>query len=309
MDSHAHSAAVVALALLVVLAGCGGMGGGGGADSAGGGNASGGGASASSAESGGGGAETAAASAGGSAATDAEAGNEQALQPRRAIIRTGHVRLDVENFSTAQRNVTAATRQFGGYVSASSQSTRGENGNRTAGQLVVRVPSRNFSSLYDRIQATGTVQSARTNSSDVTDKLVDLEARLENLRAQRQRLRNLYENASDTEAVLKVQERLSNTQSEIERLEAQLQSLRGQVALSTITVELTEPADDPVIAGAWYDIGVLDAFLSSIGGVATTLRAAVVGLAYLAPYLLVFGAPLVLGYLAYRRRTASASPE
>ncbi|WP_273837712.1 DUF4349 domain-containing protein [Halococcus sp. PRR34] len=309
MTSHTRSAAVVALALLVVLAGCGGMGGGGAAGGGDGANASGGGATASSVEGGGSGAETAAASAGGSAANDAGGGNQQALQANRAIIRTGHVRLDVENFSTARRNVTSATQRLGGYVSASSQSTRGENGNRTAGQLVVRVPSRNFSALYDRIQATGTVQSARTNSSDVTEKLVDLEARLENLRAQRQRLRNLYENASDTEAVLKVQEKLSNTQSEIERLEAQLQSLRGRVSLSTITVELTEPADDPVVAGAWYDSGVLDAFLSSIGGVVTTLRAAIVGLAYLTPYLLVFGVPLVLGYLAYRRRTTSPSPE
>jgi len=307
MPSRMCSVAVIVLVLLVALAGCGGAGGGN-DGAAGGDGAGGGGASVSSAESGGSGAESAGASTSGAAATDTGADNEQALQ-RRAIIRTGHVRLEVENFSTARRNVTSATRRLGGYVSGSSRSTRGENGNRTAGRLVVRVPSRNFSALYDRTQATGTVLSARTNSSDVSDKLVDLEARLENLRAQRQRLRNLYENATDTEAVLKVQERLSNTQSAIERLEAQLQSLRGQVAFSTITVEFTEPADDPVVAGTWYDIGVLDAFLSSIGGVATTLRAAIIGFAYLAPYLLVFGVPLVLGYLVYRRRTASPNPE
>jgi polyhydroxyalkanoate synthesis regulator phasin len=310
MPSHTRSVAVIALALLVVLAGCGGLGGsaGGGADG-GSVNASSGGLN------GGSGAEsagaTAAASGGGDAgAADAETGNQQALQANRATIKTAHVRLEVESFDTARENITTATRRLGGYVGASSESTRGENGNRTAGQVVLRVPSRNFSTLYDQVQATGTVLSATTNTSDVTEQLVDLEARLENLRAQRQRLRDLYENASDTEAVLAVQERLSNTQSEIERLEARLQSLENRIALSTITVELTEPADDPVAAEAWYDVGVIDAFVDSIGGVVTTLRAAVVALAYLAPYLLVFGVPLLLGYLVYRRRTAtSASAE
>ena len=310
MPSHTRSVAVIALALLVVLAGCGGLGGsaGGGADG-GSVNASSGGLN------GGSGAEsagaTAAASGGGDAgAADAETGNQQALQANRATIKTAHVRLEVESFDTARENITTATRRLGGYVGASSESTRGENGNRTAGQVVLRVPSRNFSTLYDQVQATGTVLSATTNTSDVTEQLVDLEARLENLRAQRQRLRDLYENASDTEAVLAVQERLSNTQSEIERLEARLQSLENRIALSTITVELTEPADDPIATGAWYDVGVIDAFVDSIGGVVTTLRAAVVALAYLAPYLLVFGVPLLLGYLVYRRRTAtSASAE
>ena len=310
MPSHTRSVAVIALALLVVLAGCGGLGGsaGGGADG-GSVNASSGGLN------GGSGAEsagaTAAASGGGDAgAADAETGNQQALQANRATIKTAHVRLEVESFDTARENITTATRRLGGYVGASSESTRGENGNRTAGQVVLRVPSRNFSTLYDQVQATGTVLSATTNTSDVTEQLVDLEARLENLRAQRQRLRDLYENASDTEAVLAVQERLSNTQSEIERLEARLQSLENRIALSTITVELTEPADDPIATGAWYDVGVIDAFVDSIGGVVTTLRAAVVAVAYLAPYLLVFGVPLLLGYLVYRRRTAtSASAE
>ena len=306
MPSHARSVAVIAIALLVVLAGCGGFGGTAGGGSDGGEAASAGGGSGDQSGVSDGGAGGLANTGGGSTA-DAGTGSVQALQANRAIIKTAHVRLEVENFSTARQNITSATRRLGGYVGASSESTRGENGNRTAGRLVLRVPSRNFSALYDRAQATGTVVSASTNTSDVTEQVVDLEARLENLRAQRQRLRNLYENASDTEAVLKVQERLSNTQSEIERLEARLQSLENRIALSTITVELAEPADDPIATGAWYDVGVIDAFVDSIGGVVTTLRAAVVALAYLAPYLLVFGVPLLLGYLAYRRRTATST--
>jgi hypothetical protein len=58
----------------------------------------------------------------------------------------------------------------------------------------------------------------------------------------------------------------------------------------------------------WYDVGLVAAFLESVGGVATTLRALAVGLAYAAPYLLVFGLPVVgavAGLLRWRRRRSS----
>lgn len=294
MPSHARPVTVLALACLLVFAGCSG-GGGGGAGGGGGGNASGVGGVA---ESAGGGAG------GGPAAGGAQVGNGQALRAQRARIKTGHVRLGVGNFDVASRHLTRATRRAGGYVSASSETTQNVDGaNVTTGRLVLRVPSRNFSALLVRVNATGTVRDENTNTTDVTGRLVDLRARLNNSRAQRDRLRDLYANASDTEATLAVQKRLSSTQSRIERLEGQLQSLRGQVAYSTITVELTEPTPEQSVE-RWYDTGVLDAFVSSVGGVVTTLRAMVVALAYLAPYLLVFGLPAgAVGYAAYRRRS------
>jgi hypothetical protein len=295
MPSHTRLAVV--LVVVLVLAGCSGSGGGG----AGGGNGSAGNVELASGS--GGGAGSVGESAAGGGAGSAQTGNPQALQRQRARIKTGHVRLDVENVTRTQQNVTAATRRLGGYVSGSSVETRSENGeNISTGRLVLRVPSQNFSALYSRVKNAGTVLSARTNTTDVSDRLVDLRARLNNLRAQRQRLRNLYANASDTGAVLKVQKRLSNVQSRIEQLQAQLKSLRGQIAYSTITVTLSESAPEPRTE-AWYDAGVLGAFLASVGGVITTLRAVVVALAYLAPYLLVFGLPAgTVGYLAYRRR-------
>ncbi|WP_435078891.1 DUF4349 domain-containing protein [Halococcus sp. AFM35] len=207
----------------------------------------------------------------------------------------------VGNVTSTSETLTRATRRLGGYVSASSASTQTIDGeNRTTGQLVLRVPRRNFSALFGRVTAAGTVRDEDTNTTDVSGQLVDLRARLNNSRAQRERLRNLYANASDTEATLAVQQRLSAVQSRIERLEGQLQSLRGQVAYSTITVDLEEPvADQP--SEQWYDVGVLGAFLSSVGGVLTALRALVVALAYLGPYLLVFGLPIgTVGYAAYR---------
>jgi len=248
-------------------------------------------------------------------ATQSEAGgadadgssDRSAYQSReRALIRTGEVSLTVGDFDAARANLTDATERAGGFVGDSAERVRG-SGDRTwtVGQITLRVPAENYSALLERVKAEGEVRSASTETNDVTDRLVDLEARLENLRAERDRLRELYESADDTETVLAVQRELSDVQTEIERAEAQRESLERQVRYSTITVELAEePPDAPATEpSAWYDTGLLAAFLESVSGVGVALRALAVGTAYAAPYVLVFGLPAVGVAAAIRRLT------
>lgn len=241
----------------------------------------------------------------GDAESDGAGADDRAYQSQdRELIRTGEVSLEVADFESARRNLTRATERRGGFVGDSSERARG-SGNRTwtAGQVTLRVPAGNYSALFERVKAEGEVRSASTSTEDVTDQLVDMEARLENLRAERDRLRELYESANDTETVLDVQRELSDVQTEIERVEAQRESLERQVRYSTITVELEEERpDEPTReSSAWYETGLLSAFLESVGGVGVVLRGLAVGTAYAAPYALAFGLPVVGAYGAWRR--------
>jgi hypothetical protein len=294
--------AVVALALLLVTAGCSG-----GASDAGGGveRAQNDGAAV---EATGTPAETAAESGGGDAAASVDDGesvtNVESLAQNRILIRTGTVTLRVDDYDSARRNLTRSVRAQGGFVSDAAQEVNGE-GNRswTTGRVVLRVPSENFSALFSDAETEGEVLDSTQSTRDVTDRVVDLRARLENLKAERDRLRTLYERANETEEVLEVGERLSDVQGEIERTEARLRSLEEQVAYSTITVELREPRPEyePPERTQWYDTGVVSAFLESVNGVGVALRALVVGFAYALPYLLVVSVPLVGVGLVVRR--------
>ena len=226
---------------------------------------------------------------------------------QRELIRTGTVSVRVDSYDDARRNLTQATRRFGGFVSDSSEQvhTR-DNRTWTTGKVVLRVPKENFSALLSRAKQAGEVEQANTNTKDVTGRLVDIEARLKNLKAQRDRLRDLYEEANDTENVLAVQERLSEVQSEIERLEAQRKSLKQQVAYSTITVKLHEERPERNSTDTdekqWYETGLLSAFTASIHGVEIVLRSLAVAAAYGMPFVLAFGLPLGGGYAVWRRR-------
>jgi predicted phage tail protein len=226
-------------------------------------------------------------------------------QAQRALIRTGHVRLEITDYDNSRKNLTRAVREQRGYVSDSSeQSHQVSNTTWTSGRIVFRVPVENFSVFFQRVKKEGEVQQSNTNTTDVTDRVVDLEARLKNLRAQRDRLRKLYNQANDTKSVLAVGEKLSDVQGEIERLEAQRRALAKKISYAMVTVELHEPApkEDVVENKQFYETGIISAFLESVNGVVVTVRALFVAGAYLTPYLIVFGLPLLGLAVVLRRR-------
>jgi hypothetical protein len=73
-----------------------------------------------------------------------------------------------------------------------------------------------------------------------------------------------------------------------------LRALEGRIAYSTITVNMSEPRPEyeQIRRAAWYDTSAVVAFLESVDGVVVVLRAAFVGAAYAAPYVIVFGLPI-----------------
>lgn len=288
---------VLALVALVALAGCGASSGGAGGGDAGGEYQQATELAASGAEATG--APTAtpmAEDAAGGSGGDGGSGGAVNVQERK-VIKTGTVVVEVQNFERARANITRAVERYGGYVSDTSQERREiDNETWVRGRVVLRVPQDRFDDLVNDAKALGEVESVETNARDVTGQIVDIRARLKNLRAERDRLRELYQQANTTENVLAVQRELSDVQGEIERLEARLQSLQNQVAYSTLTVRLEEPRPTPdrIAPDRWYDTPVVSAFLQSVDGVVVVARAIVVGFAYALPYLIAFGLPVLL---------------
>jgi hypothetical protein len=235
----------VLVVALVLLAGCSGFGGGDGGDGGDGGalQASGGvdgGAGGTSASDGGDG--SAGASAGGS---DDTAATVRQLATDRAIVRTGSVTVEVDDFETQRERLTGEVERLSGYVGGSTSDLhRRANETWRTGSLTLRVPAESFDRLLSYAKDRGEVLSAETSTKDVTDQLVELDARITTLEAKRSRLRAFYRNASSTDALLRIEDRLSEVQGDVERLEARKRSLEDRVSYSTLDVELREPAPD-----------------------------------------------------------------
>lgn len=279
---------VLAVAATLLLAGCAGLGG----NSAGGdgaqmaGDGGGDGSSAGGDGGSGGGQENADASTNGNVQANA------AVQ-QRAIIRTGRMVVEVDNFSQRRETIASQAREYGGYVSDSNQRLhRNGDAKWVSGYVVLRVPSERYQAMQEAVGSEGTVVTEETTTKDVTDQLVDLEARLENLKQRRARLRTFYEQANDTEELLRIEEELSNVQGEIERLEAQKRSLEQRVAYSTLRVELNEPEPGVTqIRTQYHEQSLVAVFLGSVQDVYVFGRATLVTLAAVAPWLGVLVVP------------------
>jgi len=241
----------------------------------------------------------------GSASSVTGSSQQQVQAENRAIIRTGRMTVRVENFSSARETLTVRAESYGGYVEGSNQQLR-DDGQRqwVTGYVVLRVPRENYDALQDDVRGVGTVENERTQTEDVSDQLVDIEARLENLRQRRDRLRTFYAQANDTQELLAIESELSNVQGEIERLEAQQRSLERQVAYSTLRVDLREesPGFDQVNT-AYHEQSLVSVFLGSVQTMYVVARTLLVALVTAAPWLVVLGLAAV-GLRRGLRRTS-----
>ncbi|HEX8793740.1 MAG TPA: DUF4349 domain-containing protein [Polyangiaceae bacterium] len=170
------------------------------------------------------------------AMNDFAAGKSVPDSPHSAamLIYTANVTMAVYQVETALEGVERVARDAGGYLSV-----------RQDTSITVRVPRDRFDDTIARIEKLGDVTRRDIKAQDVTDEYVDLQARLKNAYAMRDRLTELLSHAAVKEAI-DIEKELGRVTEEIERMEGRMKLLRDQIAFSTITVSFTPLAPDRV---------------------------------------------------------------
>ena len=164
-------------------------------------------------------------SAGGGATTSgAGAPMVEAPHDAQMLVYTAHVTMAVYQVAPALDAIEDVARSMGGYLSS-----------RNDTQIEIRVPRARFDDALHKVEASGDVVHRDVSAEDVTDAYVDLDSRLKNARAVRDRLQALLEKASVKEAI-EIQRELERVTGEIEVLEGKLKLLSNRVAYSTIAV-------------------------------------------------------------------------
>ncbi|MDZ8050554.1 MAG: DUF4349 domain-containing protein [Aulosira sp. ZfuVER01] len=112
-----------------------------------------------------------------------------------------------------------------------------DNARHTA-SITLRVPQNQLESTLDELAKLGTVENRNITAEDVSNQLVDFQARLSNLQRTEANLQKIMDRSGSVRDVLSVAQELSNVRQSIEQINAQLKNLKNQVAYSTIALNL-----------------------------------------------------------------------
>ncbi|MDY6784051.1 MAG: DUF4349 domain-containing protein [Cyanobacteriota bacterium] len=104
--------------------------------------------------------------------------------------------------------------------------------------MELRVPQSNLDPTLEELSQLGQLQSQNISAEDVSNQLVDFQARSRNLRKTEGTLLEIMDRSGSVADVLKVAQELSNVRSQIEQIDAQLKDLQNRVAFSTVTLNL-----------------------------------------------------------------------
>lgn len=125
----------------------------------------------------------------------------------------------------------------------------GHLGSRTDTTVTLKVPSAKFREAMTKIGKLGDVTRQSVNAEDVSAEFNDLEVRLLNLKATRQRLQDFLAKANTITDTLTVERELERVAQEIDRIEGRMRFLRDRATFSQITVTMApKPAPQPVVA-------------------------------------------------------------
>jgi len=240
------------------------------------------------------------------AAAEPSAAGGNAVASERVVIKNANLSIVVDDPEQRMQEITAMASELGGFVVNSNlyKNTLESGVEVPRGSITIRVPSELFDQTLDRIRQ-GAIDVTNDNryGQDVTSEYTDLQSRLRNLENAEELLRQIMDEARDTEDVLTAFNQLNNITSQIEVLKGQIKYYDESAAMSAISVELiANAAVQPIKVGPWDITGTakqaVEALVEALQSIAETL---VWFFIYLIPVLLVLAAPVWLISIPVRR--------
>ena len=168
---------------------------------------------------------------------------------------------------------------------------------RTA-NWVVRIPVESLDEFLSDVVELGTPENRSTNSSDVTEEYVDLNARIETKRQLEKRILDLLEkNTGDIKDVLTVEEQLARVRQEIEQMEGRVKRIDTVTAMTTVNISAREERDFVPPQAPTFGNELHQTWQDSTNTVADLGKSVVIVLIAIVPWL-----PLIMiaGFIGWR---------
>jgi hypothetical protein len=217
------------------------------------------------------------------------------------IVYTGSLQLVVADLQASLAQAKTAVMAAGGYIGASEESN---DGTRPTAVITYRIPATRWEDVIGSLRGLATkVVGEKTQATEVGGQIVDLEARLANLRASETALQDIAKNTAKVTDLLAVQQQLTDVRGQIEQLDGQRAQLVDQVAYGTLVATFGLQVEAvQVAAKGWNPASDVDSAMATLIGIGQAIVSAGIwfGIVWL-PALLVLAVLLLVGRVVWRR--------
>lgn len=207
--------------------------------------------------------------------------------PERKVISTATLTIEVISAQAAINDIINITLNSSGFILSSSINDIGSS--RKSGFLTARVPQDKFYPAIEKIESLGTRKLRQVSGQDVTEEFIDLGARLGNLKKQEARLLDILKMATTVKDIIEVEHELERVRGEIESLTGRMNYLNQSVEMSTITVNVMEPA--PITGEEW---GISVALGDAVRGFIESIKGLIIFTGFIIPILIYAGIMIIV---------------
>lgn len=201
-------------------------------------------------------------------------GTSQLQTAQRQVISRANVSVEVPVVNTAMTQIRATAESLGGFIE---NMNSGGDIKLQQASATIRVPQINFFTALERIEVLGKVLGRNVTTEDVSERFIDLDARLKSAQREEESLLSLLSKATAVSDVLTIERELTRVRAEVERLQGQLNFLQRRVDLATISVTLQQSGKLVEPPSAALEIEVSDApvTVAEIKGLVTVMKGVV----------------------------------
>ena len=228
--------------------------------------------------------------------------DNEVIMAERQIIKRASMDVETRDFDEAVKKVKEEVEKNGGYISGSTTGGSKTEGTRYA-NFTCRIPSESYENFISGSGNFGNVTYLNESEEDVTEEYIDLDARINNLEAQLEKLNELLDKAESLEDMLTIQGYITDTQYELDSYTGRMKALSRQVSFSTVNVSVDEVAVYSANKDSFASrIG--NAFFGMWESFVNFLQNFVISLIYALPYLIIIAAAVVVIIVIKRKRKA-----
>ena len=217
------------------------------------------------------------------------------------IVYTGSLELVVDDLQATLARAKAAVLATGGYIGASQEAN---DGDRSVATVTYRVPASRWEDALASLRGLAAeVVGEQTQATEVGGQLVDIEARLRNLRASEQVLVDIAKGTGKVTDLLEVEARIADVRGQIEQLDGQRLQLQDQVAYGTLVATFgTEIVQVQETAKGWDPVSDVDGATATLIGAGQAIVSGAIwfGIVWL-PVILVLLLVALIARWAFRR--------